>query len=211
MKAVGGGDAVLKQLRAAYDAGDYRWAAELGSKLVFAEPANKPARDAHAATLEQLGYQTENAIWRNQYLAAAAELRDDSKRKPSVQTASPDIIRAMPLELVFDSLAVRLNHEKVDGITLGLNLSFSDTGERFALELSNAVLNNTKGRTLAKPSASLQLTRAALFDVLLGKTTLPASLQSGAIKLEGDPRAVGAILGNLKTFEPAYPMAAPAP
>ncbi len=209
--AIGGADAALKQLRSAYQAGDYRWAAELGSKLVFAEPANKSARDSHAATLEQLAYQTENAIWRNQYLAAAAELRDDSMRKPSLQTASPDIIRAMPLALVFDSLAVRLNHEKVDGLSLGLNLSFTDTGERFALELSNAVLNNTPNRALSKPSASLQLTRAALFDVLLGKTTLPASLQAGAIKIEGDPRAVGTILGNLKTFDPMFPMAAPKP
>jgi alkyl sulfatase BDS1-like metallo-beta-lactamase superfamily hydrolase len=139
------------------------------------------------------------------------ELRDDANRKPSLQTASADVMRAMPLELVFDSLAVRLNHEKVDGLSLGLNLSFVDTGESFALELSNAVLNNTKGRVLAKPSASLTMTRAALFDVLLGKATLPASLQSGAIKLVGDPRAVGAILGNLKTYDPAYPMAAPKP
>jgi alkyl sulfatase BDS1-like metallo-beta-lactamase superfamily hydrolase len=211
IKAIGGADAALQQLRAAFDAGDYRWAAELGSKLVFAEPGNKAARDTHAATLEQLGYQTESAVWRNEYLSAARELRDDANRKPSLQTASPDIMRAMPLELVFDSLAVRLNHEKVDGLALGLNLSFTDTGERFALELSNAVLNNTAGRTLAKPSASLVLTRAALFDVLLGKVTFPASLQSGAIKLEGDPKAVGAILGNLKTYDPAFPMVAPKP
>jgi alkyl sulfatase BDS1-like metallo-beta-lactamase superfamily hydrolase len=211
IKAIGGADAALQQLRAAFDAGDYRWAAELGSKLVFAEPGNKAARDTHAATLEQLGYQTESAVWRNEYLSAARELRNDANRKPSLQTASPDIMRAMPLELVFDSLAVRLNHEKVDGLALGLNLSFTDTGERFALELSNAVLNNTAGRTLAKPSASLVLTRAALFDVLLGKVTFPASLQSGAIKLEGDPKAVGAILGNLKTYDPAFPMVAPKP
>ncbi len=211
VKLAGGADAVLKHMQAAYDAGDYRWAVELGSKLVFAEPSNKAARELQAATLEQMGYQTESAVWRNEFLSAAMELRDDSKRKPSIQTASPDVIRAMPLPLLFDSLAVRLNHEKVDGLSIGLNLHFTDSNEHYALELSNAVLNNTAGRILAKPTASLQLTRAALFDVLLGKTTFPQALQSGAIKVEGDPRSIGAILSNLKTFDPAYPMAAAKP
>ena len=38
MELAGGVDALLARVQAAFDAGEFRWAAELGSHLVFAEP-----------------------------------------------------------------------------------------------------------------------------------------------------------------------------
>jgi alkyl sulfatase BDS1-like metallo-beta-lactamase superfamily hydrolase len=206
--ALGGADAALAQVRKAADAGDYRWAAELGNHVVLADGNNMQARALQADALEQLGYQSENGVWRNQYLTAAKELRDGVK-PVRLSTQGPDVARAMTLEQVFDFIAVRLNHAKVEGRELGINFVFTDTGERYALELSNTVLNHTKGRVLKNPAATLSISRPALFKMLVAKVPLPVLLKAGEAKLEGDGGALATIFGNVDTFDPQFGIATP--
>ncbi|MEQ1641284.1 MAG: alkyl sulfatase dimerization domain-containing protein, partial [Novosphingobium sp.] len=73
--AIGGPKKVIAQARKAMAAGDYRWSSELLSQLVFADPTNKEARAMLADSFEQQGYQAESAIWRNQFLSAARDMR----------------------------------------------------------------------------------------------------------------------------------------
>lgn len=206
--ALGGVDAVLKQAHAAFDGGDYRWAAELGNHAVMAEPTNEKARQLQADILEQLGYQAESGVWRNEYLVGAQELRNGVKPL-RLSAQGPDMVRGMTLDMIFDFLAVRLNHQKVDGMTLGLQVNFTDAKETYALELSNAVLNNTKGRKLAQPNATLSLTRGAFFKMLLGGVPLPKLLEAGEANIEGDPKAFGAVFANLDSFDPAFNIVTP--
>jgi len=208
VKAMGGIDAVLQQARAAFDAGDYRWAAVLGNHAVMAEPGNEGARLQQAATLEQMGYQAESGVWRNAYLTGAQELRQGVK-PVRLSTQGPDMVRGMTLEMIFDFLAVRLDHQKVDGLTLGTQVNFTDSHETYALELSNAVLNNTRGRTLEHPDATLSLTRPAFFKMLLAKVPLAQLVEAGEAKVEGNPKALGAVLGNLETFDPLFNIVTP--
>ena len=85
---MGGAEATIKRAREDYKAGQYRWVASVMSKVVFADPANKEARDLGADALEQLGYQSEAATWRNAYLLGALELRNGvGQQAPS--TAMP--------------------------------------------------------------------------------------------------------------------------
>jgi alkyl sulfatase BDS1-like metallo-beta-lactamase superfamily hydrolase len=49
---MGGADAVVSKARACYDAGDYRWVAEVLSHVVFAEPDHADARELLADTYE---------------------------------------------------------------------------------------------------------------------------------------------------------------
>lgn len=72
---MGGADEVFEQAEEAFDDGDYRWAAELLNKLVFADADNEDARQLLAKTYDQLGYQSESAPWRDIYLTGAYELR----------------------------------------------------------------------------------------------------------------------------------------
>jgi len=206
--ALGGADAVLAQARKAADAGDYRWAAELGNHVVLADGSNRQARALQADALEQLGYQSENGVWRNEYLTAAKELREGVK-PVRLSTQGPDVARAMTLEQIFDLVAVRLNHAKVEGRDLGVNVVFTDSGERYALELSNTVLNHTKGRVLGNPAATLSISRAALFKMLVARVPLPDLIKAGEAKLEGDAGALGTIFGNLDTFDPNFGIATP--
>ena len=166
------------------------------------------ARALQADALEQLGYQSENGVWRNEYLTAARELREGVK-PVRLTTQGPDVARAMTLDQIFDVVAVRLNHAKVEGRDVAVNVVFTDTGERYALELSNTVLNHTKGRVLANPAATLTLSRQALFKMLLARVPLPELIQAGEARLEGDGKALATIFGNLDNFNPSFGIATP--
>ena len=63
----------------------------------------------------------------------------------------------MTNELLFDFVALRLNHEKTDGLKANINVVFTDSNEVWALELSNSVLNSTKGRVLKNPDLTVTL------------------------------------------------------
>ncbi len=206
--AMGGEGAVLANARKAFDTGDYRWVAEMLNHVVFANPDNQAARELQADTLEQLGYQAEAGTWRNAYLVGAKELRD-GVIKPSTSTQGPDMVRGINMELLFDYIALRLNHQKVDGINVGINMVFTDLKETWALELSNSVLNNTKGRVLKNPNVTLTLTRPAFLGMLLAGKKLPDLIQAGAVKLEGDPKAFGSVFANVETFDPFFNIVTP--
>ena len=49
------------------------------------------------------------------YLQGAYELRNGVPKSGGIQTASPDIIRAMPPAMLFDYLSVRMNGPKAAG------------------------------------------------------------------------------------------------
>ena len=67
--------AAIARAREDFAKGEYRWVADAMSQVVFAEPDNAAARELGADALEQLGYQSESATWRNAYLQGARELR----------------------------------------------------------------------------------------------------------------------------------------
>ena len=208
VEAIGGQAAVLAKARTAFEAGDYRWAAELGNHAVMADPGSEAARLLQADILEQLGYQAESGVWRNAYLVGAQELRQ-GPRPIRQSTQGPDMVRAMSLDMIFDFLAVRLNHQKVDGQRAGIQLDFTDRKETYALELSNAVLNNTKGRRLAAPDVTVSLAQPAFMKMLLGGVPLAQLVEAGEVKVDGDPKALALVFRNLDTFNPLFNIVTP--
>lgn len=206
--AMGGEAAVVALGRKAFADGDYRWVVELVNKAVFANPNNAEARALQADALEQLGYQTESATWRNAYLMGALELRSGPKN-PGVGTSGPDTVRGMTNELLFDFIALRLNHEKTDGMKAAISMVFSDSNEVWALELSNSVLNSTRGRVLKNPDVTITLTRPAFLAMLLQGKKLPELVQAGMVKVEGNPQSFGAVVANIMNFDPVFNIVTP--
>jgi alkyl sulfatase BDS1-like metallo-beta-lactamase superfamily hydrolase len=205
---MGGEAAVLAVGRKAFADGDYRWAVELTNHAVFANPAGAEARALQADALEQLGYQAESATWRNAYLMGAQELRTGPK-PAVVSTTSPDTVRGMSNELLFDFIALRLDHTKTDGLKAAVQMVFTDSNETWALELSNSVLNNTKGRMLKNPDVTITLTRPAFLAMLLQGKKLPELVQAGMVKIEGSPQAFGAVVANIIDFPTLFNIVTP--
>lgn len=197
---MGGADATLKKARDSFDKGDYRWVAEVVNHVVFADPNNQDAKNLQADALEQLGYQAESGPWRNFYLTGAQELRNGIAQLPTPNTASPDTVKAMSLELFFDFLGVRLNREKAGDAKATLNFDFGADG-KYLVELENGVLNHTAGKTATDADASVTLSRATLDDIVLGQTTLEKAVSAGDIKIDGDGKKLDQLVAMLDTFE----------
>jgi alkyl sulfatase BDS1-like metallo-beta-lactamase superfamily hydrolase len=196
---MGGDAAIMRRARADFDKGEYRWVAEALKHVVFADPSNRAAVQLLADTYEQLGYQAESGPWRSIYLQGAYELRNGVPKSGGVNSASPDTIRAMPPELLFDYLAVRLNGPRAAGKKISLNVNFSDLNKQYALVVENGVLNHSTQLADA-PDATLTLSKATLDRIQLGEATLASAAGDGSIKIEGRREAFDEFVGLLDNF-----------
>ncbi len=198
---MGGAEAVLEKAKKSYEQGDYRWVAQVVNHVVFADPNNQDAKNLTADALEQLGYQAESGPWRNFYLTGAKELREGVTELPTPNTASPDTVRAMSLDLFFDYLGVRLNSEKAGDTKLTFNFDFGEKDGKYLLQLENGVLNNTAGQQADNADATITLTRDSLNGIALGETTLDKAIADGSVKVTGDNAKLGQLVSMLDQFE----------
>jgi len=206
---MGGADSILQKAKTDYDKGDYRWVAQVVSKVVFADPENKAARNLEADALEQLGYQAESGPWRNFYLTGAQELRNGVKQLPTPNTASPDTVRAMTPEMFFDYLALHINGEKAANAKAVLNVDFGGDGGKYKLELENGVLNHTANSEAQNADATLTLSRETLNKVILKEETLKQAQDKGEVKIIGNADKVSELLGYMDKFDFWFNMVTP--
>lgn len=204
--AIGGAAKVLVQAKAAMKAGDYRWSSELLSAAVFADPANRAARTALADSYEQQGYQAESAIWRNQFLAAANELRRGRTASGS-STQSQDMIAAVPTQLLLDSAATRIDPAKLAGRRTAINLVMPERGETAGIELTGTTML-ARMSAATNPQATLTGPRRLLLGLLFLKVPL-AKLEAAGLKVVGDRAAVEAWLAALDPMPGAFNIAEP--
>jgi len=197
---MGGAESLLAKARQSFAEGDYRWVAQVVNHLVFANPDNAEARALLADALEQLGYQAESGPWRNFYLSGAKELRDGVMVLPVPQVAT-DTVRATPLDMFFDLLAVRLIGPKAVGKVMTFNANFTDINEQYVLTVENGVLNYAKSTQADKADATLTTTRAVLDQVALGEARLVDKLATGEAKIEGSQEKLIEFLSLMDTFE----------
>ena len=208
---MGGAEAVLKRAREDFARGEFRWVAQVASQLVFADATNQEARQLGADALEQLGYQAESATARNAYLQGASELRNGVPQLPGTVVTSPDMLRALTLDLFFDYLGVRLNGDKAAGKAIVLNWQFTDSKQNYVLNLENSALTYLANSQSANADATLVLTRATLDEITLQKLTFPAAVQSGQIVVTGKREKFGELLVMLDTFPIRFPVVEPRP
>jgi alkyl sulfatase BDS1-like metallo-beta-lactamase superfamily hydrolase len=208
VEAIGGADRVLEQGRYAYEAGDYRWAAELVNHLVFAAPENQAARRLQADTLEQLGFGSENATWRNFYLAGAAELRGGITGTPT-DIRAPDILAQLSVSQILDGMKVRLDGPRAWGRRLAIGWQVTDPDERHMLTVENAVLQHRPWKPGAKAEATLVIERGALNEMLSGTADLAELATSGRLRVEGDGEKLGELLGLLEEPDPNFAIVTP--
>ena len=199
VELAGGAQPLLAKAQEAFAAGDYRWTAQLVNHLVFADPENAEARELQADALEQMGYQAESGPWRAFYLTGAQELRHVRPPSPTPRQGAAGQIRNLPAEQLLDSLSVRLNGERAGTLEVALDLTFTDTGERFGLSVENAVLHHARDRAAAE-ATPVRLTRGTLVALVLGETDLVTALTKGEVE-SPRPDDLGAFLACLDRFD----------
>ncbi|MEM9563375.1 MAG: alkyl sulfatase dimerization domain-containing protein [Actinomycetota bacterium] len=194
---MGGADAVLDRAEASFDEGDYRWVAQVVNHVVFADPSNRRARDLQADALEQLGYQSESATWRNAYLMGARELRHGSPGGGRVPTR--DLSNAMTAEHLIDTIGVRFDPARFPRSEATINLHLTDlgaAGEHHVLGVSRSAVHHTTDAVADDADVSVRVTRGEL-NAALGE---PGALPEGAVTA-GDRQVIVDLLAALDVFE----------
>jgi alkyl sulfatase BDS1-like metallo-beta-lactamase superfamily hydrolase len=210
VQLAGGMEPLLANARAAFEQGEYRWVAEVCSHAVFADPDCVTARELHADALEQLGYQSESAVWRNLYLVGAHELREGPPQAVGGRrVGSADVARALSIEQLWDALGARLDGPRAWDTSLSIGWHFTDVDERWTVKVENGALSAVKGRLAPDAHATVRLTRAAFDAVLLGEGDGAKLFASGAIAVEGDGAKLGELLGLLDEGDSAFAIVTP--
>ena len=207
---MGGMDAVLARARSDYQQGHFRWVVQVMNHAVFADPSHAEARALAANALEQLGYQSESATWRNSYLLAARELRQGKPKAQSrVSGAQQGVVALLPMTHVLDQLAIRIKGPAVAHLQARIDWLLLDEGSEHRLTLSHGALSHRPGRHGAAATATLRCRRAALSRALASADGLADAIDDGSIEVSGDVALVRALFGDLDRFDPAFAVAEP--
>ena len=206
---MGGADAVLDRARLDFEAGNYRWVAQVLSHLVFAEPENLAGRALLADAFEQMGYQAESATWRNAYLYGAQELRHGLAQLPPRRILSPETLSALTLESVFDFMAIRLNGPKAAGLCWRVNWILTDNDARLAMNLQNCTMTYVLDSTGKDADVTVHINRAALVDINIRKTDVAAAVTAGDVRIDGDQGIIEQLFALLDDFTMMFDVVAP--
>lgn len=198
VKALGGSAHAISLAQEAFNQGDYRWASELLKQVIAADPSDQAAKSLQADAFEQMGYQAESATWRGFYLSGAKELRDGVAKPPIGATASPDTIKGMTVEMLFDYMAVSLNSARAAGKSISLNFNL-DNNDNLNVALNDSVLNYRK--TLQpNADASFYMNRDDLHAVLLGQVKMADLIKANKVKVIGDAQKLAEIMSCMDKF-----------
>ncbi|MDG2306723.1 MAG: alkyl sulfatase dimerization domain-containing protein [Candidatus Binatia bacterium] len=206
---MGGADAVLQKAQVAYDAGEYRFTATALDKVVFAEPGNAAARALLAQTYDQLGYQAESGPWRDVYLTGAYELRNGVSGSAIDLKTAGNLLREMPVNRFFDSMAARIDGSAADGKKMKINFVFTDLDRSFVLELENGVLNYREADPDPDADATLSLTRDLWLQLATGQAGVKELVFSDDLSVEGSRMTLLGFFGLLESPEANFPIVTP--
>jgi alkyl sulfatase BDS1-like metallo-beta-lactamase superfamily hydrolase len=199
VQTIGGIDATLEKVRGYADDGDLRFAAELASHAVFAEPDHRAAVDLLADVLTQLGYGAECATWRNNYLTGAQELHQPPF---PIAVETSGMAAALTVTQLFDSLAIRIDAPRAWDTHLSIRWHFTDLEQAYRMELSNGVLIHHPTRREEPADLVVSLTRPQLLALLDGAG-------HDGIVFEGNPDTLTQVLSFTDQPDPAFHIVTP--
>lgn len=204
VEALGGPARVRELAGAAYEKGDYGWAAELLNRLVFADGQDEAAKDLLAKSYQQLAWQSENSLARNMYLTGALELR----KGPSVPSRPGDggFLGVLPSSDVFDMLATRVAPEKTGTGRLRIRFVFTDRAkEAVVMQIANGVMTHS----LAAISDPVDATVTGNRPEILARVMGTAAGKAGDIQIAGDAGALDRLASWLDQPDPRFPIVTP--
>jgi alkyl sulfatase BDS1-like metallo-beta-lactamase superfamily hydrolase len=201
VEMMGGSEPIIARGKKLFEAGKYRHAQEILTKLVYAEPQNRQAKYLLADTFEQIAYQQESPSVRNSFLAAALELRHGIPEGAPPKSFGPDLVKAMTTDRFLDYLGIRMDARKAEGLVFKINFVTPDNGEEYVLELSNGALTNIAGYRAADADLTIIIDRSELDLFITGKASFPELVQSGKAMLEGNPDVFAQLQTMLVSFD----------
>lgn len=146
VQLMGGRDAILSEANKAIEQQEYSWAAELLSYPIRMNHQDMEARKLKASAVRALGYQTENATWRNWYLTCALALEgafETIVKEVGEHAGFPPFSNSFlgfSATAMFESMKVKLNGPKSELITMIMEANVTDTKERYFIEIRKGIM-----------------------------------------------------------------------
>ncbi|MGY4871187.1 alkyl/aryl-sulfatase [Mycolicibacterium elephantis] len=204
VEAMGGADRVVELAQAAFNTGDFRWAATLLDHVIFTDENHRRARELYADTLEQLAYGAENAVWRNFFLSGAMELRDGNFGT-ATQPSAPTLLAQLTPEQIFDILAISVNGPRAWDLDIAVDVTFLDTGTNYRLTLRNGVLVH---RQVPTDAATAQA-GVRVADTLRLLALAAGDNASPGLDVTGDTAVLTSLLAAVDRPDPAFNIITP--
>jgi alkyl sulfatase BDS1-like metallo-beta-lactamase superfamily hydrolase len=130
---------ILDEALNAFSAGEYQWSMELADMLLAINKDDDKAKEIKSSAADKLSnYQSASNDYYF-YKTVAAELRDEFIISADNNKATPDQLRATPMDAIMKSLPVNLNPEKAIDIIQTVSFSFSDDQETFTIKIRKGV------------------------------------------------------------------------
>lgn len=199
VELIGGAERTVTAARRFADGGDLRFAAELASHAVFADPTHQGARDLLAEVLTRLGHGAECATWRNNFLTGAQELNEITN---PILLDTTRLAAALTVTQLFDSLAIRIDGERAWDTRASIRWHLTDTGETYRMELSNGALTHRPTARQDPADLVITLTRRQLLALLAGRGT-------DGVVFDGDANVFRTIASLTDQPDPAFAIVTP--
>ena len=196
---MGGVAATLVHAQRYLDAGDLRFAVELASHAVFADPGDGAARELLATGLERLGFGAENATWRNVFLTGATELRYGVGRN---DISAGGLLSALTVTQLFDTLAIRLVGPRAWNESFAINWVITDTRRLYRLELSHGALVHFPITKPREADLNVRITHARLAQAVAGGSF-------SGVDMTGDTGVLPRLFALLDSPDPAFAVVTP--
>ena len=212
---MGGADLILERAESDLEQGEYQFVATALNHVVFAEPENIRAKTLLAKTYRLMAGLTETGPHRNFYLSAAHELVNGVDERVSMRTVGADTVRAIPLDIYFDLLAVRFNAAKAEGKKWQFNFNVTTTKDgvevqqKALLFVSNGALHSRMGVNSDQADATLEITRDGLDRLNLKQSGILRLVVTGDASIGGNPLALRDFFTLVEDPDPAFNIVTP--
>ncbi len=191
VQQIGGPERVWKLAEEAWQKKDWPWAIHWFTKLkksgFLTAEGEKLWREKLAACYENLGGQISNTNGRAYLLETAYELIYGIS-EPALPKLNEKLIDQIPLEIIFQNLAVRLDPSKVMEVHESVYFVFSDENKRFIVTVRQGIAEIVNGTPLPgtpKPIAIVQMDTHTYRRLSLKLLSPFSAYIEGKIRVEG--------------------------
>jgi len=204
IELIGGKTKVVAAARAALDAKEYAWGAQLIQYVYLLDPTDKEVRQLKADLLRQMAYRTTGSIARA-FLMSEALALEGKVTIPRLVPPSPEIIAQSPDTFV-DFFRVRIDPKKAQDTDKVVEFVFTDKGNQaVALHVRRGVVEYipVPADYYREADTIVQLDSKTWAALYLSSTDLRKAVADGKAKLaKGDQEQVAGVLDLFDKFVP---------
>jgi len=204
VELMGGKDEVVAAAKAALDASEYAWGAQLIQYVYLLSPTDKGVRQLKADLLRQMAYRTTGSIARA-FLMSQALALEGKVTIPRLVPPTPEIVAESPDTFV-DFFRVRIDPKKAEETDQVVQFVFTDKGNQaVALHVRRGVVEYIPAPAdyYRKPDYVLELDSASWAALYLGSIDLEKAVAAGKVKLaKGDQRQLADVFDLFDEFAP---------